>query len=565
VRKIHYQIILLSLAFFAVSLSTYSQKIFYGDKEFDIYSSNYRIVGKVKDNIIVWTTEKNFPSRMHLYIYDDEMRLINERKLNLLKPTRFFNTYFLNCKDSFQVIYQCNNNNHYLCKLISFDENGNVLHNTTIEKGKESLLSTIQNRNFYDVILSEDQKSFALAKSVVDSATNTLSISYRFFENNKDYSGTAVLPFNYSYTFLGNSMLINGELILRMTEFKNSFFNIGIFKIDLKNNTVVNSLRKLQSGYLINNTIVLSAYSNGYTICAVWQHQKSTGVFIWKLNNELADITADTVIEEDSGLHSLVTGLWVFNNNRLSNENKLGLFITSTDMDSVIHISNIDSIIPRLNNNDSENIYNYSAIESNLNYNPSLGGDIYSRPFNYVTTNQMPPEYYTRYFDNLHDFRNVNYPNTNNYLWGSNSMYNDHKPLVDLNNQNIYDQNKFWLSNKPEGAKLSFLGINEQNKVVDSLVFTGLIDSSVISNIEGAKIFTSVTGFNIIFPQLINDQQMLGHIKITPGNTYMYNQILLMQLKRTVLFNLGLQISNTAVVFPCIRENKMSFVKLVFN
>ena len=109
--------------FLLCATSGHAQKISYSEPRGIFDQTEFNIIGKVKDHIIVWEYFHRDYSTSKIIVYNNDLKLVNKVSVKLSR--QFTVVDFLNEKDSFDVIYQYVSGNKFFCKRMSFDENGN--------------------------------------------------------------------------------------------------------------------------------------------------------------------------------------------------------------------------------------------------------------------------------------------------------------------------------------------------------------------------------------------------------------------------------------------------------
>ncbi len=175
---------------------------------------------------------------------------------------------FINNRDSFQIIYQYFLNKTFICRRISFDENGNYLHSWLLDS--VSTNSSVQTDSyFYQFIASSDKNKFMLFKSSIDTELNVLNINYRFFNKHTETANTQTLPFYFKLSAISNIVLDNDNLTLAISTYKDSAYQLSVYKINLISDTSINSIRQILNGRLIDQSINISENYNRLLVSAM--------------------------------------------------------------------------------------------------------------------------------------------------------------------------------------------------------------------------------------------------------------------------------------------------------
>lgn len=520
--KINSQHLLFALFFlFRLSTNCVSQNISYSERDRAEYSS-YHIIGQVKNHIIVWryNNADNFQKSSEIIVYDLGMHILNKIKTKVLGD-RAGQKNFINNIDSFQVIFQSLVNTKVVYKQATYDENGNCLNVRTLNCSNDA--------KDYQFLSSSDGKSFALINTMGNDSLNFLKINYTFISSNANHSGFQIFPFNFKTSKIGNGLIDDNNLIFSTSENNDSSNQLTIFKLNLLTDSMINTIRPIQDGYLIGHTITINSLVNDYVVSARWAKtgEDNSGIFLWRLNKDLSDKTMDTVIEKNEDSSSIV-----FNTNNFS-------------VDTYQNPKQTKNVFVFLNNVATVKEGNFFSPQSASNYsqpqfNPSL------------TAPMANPS------DNSNGV-------IKGVLYGSFNKVSNFQPSGPNNNTKI----SYIKSGKMESekSKISILKLSTNNKILDKLTFDASIDKYVVSNITSAKVVTGANSFYILFNQPAGKNlETYGYIKANTANLqYTYNHIILMNLKYKLLLGQGVQINDNTLIVPCSQNEFISFAKIVFE
>ena len=151
--------ILFSFFFLVFFFPGHSQRIFYSDIERDDYRQmNFEIIGKVGGNINVY---KNFKNKNDISVYDNEMKLINKVRLEML-PDKISNVDFVVYQDSYHMVYQYQKKSVIYCATIRLNGEGKLMSDplvldTTHIEGNDEI-------KVYTLIYSEDKQKIMIFK-----------------------------------------------------------------------------------------------------------------------------------------------------------------------------------------------------------------------------------------------------------------------------------------------------------------------------------------------------------------------------------------------------------------
>ena len=142
-----------------LSLPGLAQRVFYSEIERDDYRQmNFEIIGKVGGNINVY---KNYRSKNDISIYDNEMKLKNKVRLDML-PDKISNVDFVVYPDYYHMVYQYQKKNVIYCATVKINGEGKLMTDPVV-------LDTthIQGNNeikVYTMIYSENKQKIMVFK-----------------------------------------------------------------------------------------------------------------------------------------------------------------------------------------------------------------------------------------------------------------------------------------------------------------------------------------------------------------------------------------------------------------
>ncbi len=506
-----------------------SQNISYSEKEHSGYA-NYHIIGQVKNHIIIWKYNSENPQTWSEIIVDDlDMHTLKRIKSEILEDGGLMQINFINNTDSFQVIFQNLVNKRIICKQATYDENGNCLNVRTLLNYKNDVGN-------YQLISSPDSKSFALVNTMGNDSLNFLKINYTFVSSTSNRSGSQFFPFNFKTSKIGSAVIDSNNLIFLNSENTDSSNQLYVFKVNLLTDSVINTIRSVEDGYLVGHTITINSLINDYVISARWTNtnENTNGIFLWKLNKDLSDQATDTVIEKNHDSSSVV-----FDINNFS-------------VDTYQSYRQTKNLFVFLNNTTFTPSGNYFLRQHHSSNSLNNSGNGLS-PFSPDLTAPMA---------NPSD-------NTNGIikgvLYGSFNKVSNFQPSGPNNNISISHIKSDKI--EPEKSKVSFLKLNTDNKILNKLTFDASIDKYVVSNITSAKVVTGENSFYILFNQVAGKKlETYGYIKANAANLqYTYDHIILVKLKYKLLLDQSVQINDNTLIVPSSQNDNIAFAKIVFN
>lgn len=497
--KFTFGLVTFSLFFLQAFVSS-AQQIHYSQPEAHAVTSEFNIIGLVKSHILIWVIPDGKLKNSEIVIYDKNMQGRKRVKTNILQYGQQYKLDFINRNDSFEVIYQYLHAGVYFCKRAVFNEEGSCVSVQQIDSFPAS--NPDINEYAYSIIKSADKKTFALLK-FISSSPGTLEIYYKYFGVTALYADSQRVPF-YVNTSAINGLLLNenGNLFLTLSKQEEKTYTLTMYKINLNNNTAINSLKQLNNSSLMDGSLNISEYRDNYTVCAGAVTNSATGIFLWQVNGNLEDIQQDTIITNSFIQDTVFKVLESFQMIAYPNKEQIHLFIRSI---------------------------NKSNKESLVYYNDHY----YPGPF--YNSNKFPQYYY----------------GMNDYL---------------TNNSNGFTGYRVPASKPgPAALRLFSIEIGKQKDIRTAQAFTGELDNETISLVNDAAIFRSVRGFNILFNQFRGNKKITGHITLSNDNQYSYQHLIVMNLKYHLLVNKTVQVDANNIIVPCVYKSKMVFARVVLN
>ena len=489
------------------------------------------IIGKVKDNIIVWRHSSLIRHKKNLstfFIYDESMKLLNKTSYDFIRPHETLSTNLINEGSSFAFVVQYFENGFNVCKLISFDANGNLLNNQLLER------SYSENENDeYVIKRSQGKETFALLKIVPSNIKGTIALQYHFVKNNMIvHSDKIVLPFDTLTSGLGQTFLDNDNLLIPIQDSVENGSRLSLFKINLNNNSSINVLRDLNNGELILNGFAINENDKRYIITSEWRNKETdinstNRVFVWQLNKDLSDASMDTVLTSVDSINSCLSNIHYYALNNIVNGNFSNIIIKAVTI-NVGSNGNSFSTSP---------IYDYSS--------PSSGGFYEGRVLSTSPQKDL---------------------NGNGYYAQSNVAHGETWGGSNGSSPSLY---KAYLNTQPDKlfsqvATLAVLNMDAQNHLQWSHCFNAseekfqlIVDHSMFINIQDT--------LKIIYPMISEKgAQSLSSIVINADGSYLIKPILSTDSKYRYLFDQSEQLDSNSILIPSVIKDKLAFAKLVF-
>jgi len=206
-----------NLLFFIIFFyfNTSAQNFFYSGPVANYPFAHFKIIGRVKNNIIVynyaWSNAFDM-RKSEILVYDDKMQLLKKVSFKSITP-KFSSVDFINEENSFSAILQYSEDGFFVCKLVSFDAGGNILDTQILERSADL------NDGDYEIVQSPKDKSFALLRVVQSDRSGTIAIRYHFIKNDLlNHSDKIILPFNQFYPWFDRAFLDDNNLIIPVND-----------------------------------------------------------------------------------------------------------------------------------------------------------------------------------------------------------------------------------------------------------------------------------------------------------------------------------------------------------
>ena len=276
------------------------------------YSTPSKIIGQVKDNIIVWYKGAENNKRSVILIYDNRFKLIKKVTTDILHSDIDPAASFYNSVDSFYVAYQYKKGNKWEYRLSGFDDNGELSSTYIID----SLSNSNTDESFsFDYCQSADKKVLCCTKAIINKRYNAIRFEFTSLSHGNLYRDNLFLAFDGAHEkFVDFSIDSNKNVTLLKTSDTDSGFNISVIKKEFYADYFLIAVKKLDAGNLRNGTSHLFNKSNSYTVYGVWENtsrdlikgnQKyKTGLYTWNIDGKLVDIPGDTILYDDSTIIS---------------------------------------------------------------------------------------------------------------------------------------------------------------------------------------------------------------------------------------------------------------------
>lgn len=296
---------LLMLCFIISSLVCESQRMIFSD-HFIYNSTPYKLIGRVNDNIIIWTIKNR--SSSEILVYNNDLHLIRSVSSGILKSEIDADPEYFSLTDSFAVAYQYKLGNMWQYRLTFFDDNGTQLSTIIVDSLNSDKAKTKDGNYFYKVLLSQDKKTMCYCKLSINTDNFIAKTNCTFLKNNRVSHEQFVLPFDFLHETIEGFLIDSNEnLVLLKTTTTDSSFTIKVVKKFFSNDYLLIASKKIDSGILINGSIHLADKPGNYIIYGVWQNklntaesekQNLTGFYKWTTDFNLDDKPGDTILNK---------------------------------------------------------------------------------------------------------------------------------------------------------------------------------------------------------------------------------------------------------------------------
>ncbi|MGN6616363.1 MAG: hypothetical protein ACTHJ5_04235 [Ilyomonas sp.] len=187
-----------------------AQKIVYSEPDRDdTKSTNFDIIGKMNDHILILKNNRNDYS---VSVLDNDMKLVDKVKLTFL-PERVINTEILSYKDFFYLFYQYQRRSIVYCMAAKINSEGKLAQDPVQLDTTE--INFLTNNKIYSFLFSEDKQKIAALKINSKNDKNYLVTTSIFDENlNPVAKNTVGVPMPERNDFLTEfSVDNNGDLV----------------------------------------------------------------------------------------------------------------------------------------------------------------------------------------------------------------------------------------------------------------------------------------------------------------------------------------------------------------
>ncbi len=498
-----------------------AQKFTYSAALNNLSNTESKIIGRVKDNIVVWMYNYSGDWRKansDILVYNNEMKLLHKTSFKPIAP-EISSIYFLNEENSFAAVLQYPVNESIIWNLMRFDAEGNIIDTQTIAHAKD-----------YELLKSGDDKSFALVRTVPAEMKNAVAIQYVFVKNDAiAHSGKFTLPFDTLSCAIGKAFLNDDKLIFPVIDSTRDNSKVTVYKLNLSNNSSINTIRKINIGYLNWANIDINESDKYYLLTSqLINHDSDVAgakIFIWQLNKDLTDKNTDTLLSYTDSMNNCLQNIYYYKLNNVTLKNN-----TSDVLITAEHIGNtpIQLFSPSYYGNDgiaSSGSSFYEGRVLSMTPQKSLNGNGY-----YALSNVSDgPTWYS----------------------GGSKPY-----------QHFTSSGQI-IKPRLQNAIFAVLNVDAQNNLKWSQCFnaSGVTDISYL--IKHSVFISTPDALHIIYAAPVdkNNRQSLTDIVLHADGSYTTHPIISMNLKYAYIIEDGIQLDENSVLFPCVIRGKRAFAK----
>jgi len=528
------------LFFFLISCKLKAQNFLYSKPVGNFLYTKFKLIGKVSNNIVAvkYDVGGYFDmKKTEVLIYDDKLQLLNKVSFKSITP-KISTIDFVNEGTTFAAIIQYFENgilsyNDYKSgilnyKMISFDENGNIL--------KTQILERVQNSNDdkYVIIQSAEKKGFALLKVTPSEINNTIAVKYLFISNDSlIHSDKIVIPFDTLTSTLNRGLLDGNNLLLSVTSSLNSDERISVYKIDLRNNASINTLRDVKNGYFEDGSVNIHSNDKHYIVTGNWMGNNTPNhsIYVWHLDKDLTDISSDSIFSTLNPIAACLQHIYYYN------------------VSNIILKNNTADVLISADRTDNKTLNLYS-----LGYS---GGGAY---FTGSGTASAGTGFYAGRVLSMMSQKELN---GNGYYAYSNvaggpAWYNNSSP-----------SQYYGSSGKKKVVKINFqrptfaiLNFDTQNNLKWCRCFNDSTNEDIESLLNEAVYINTASGMHLIYTKLATgNRQSLYDMCFDNNGNYTLKPIISMNIKYAYYPNLGIQLDENSLLMPCVKNGKTALAR----
>ncbi len=264
------------------------------------------VIGQVKNNIIVWCEQRKDFKKSAILVYDKQMHLIRKETTDVLHSDASPMQKFYCSGDSFYIAYQYRKGNDWEYRLAGFDSKGKLSSSYTLDRLQDG---DMNDQLFYNFCQSNDKKTLCCIKTILSPKYNALNFKFTFLSQGSLYHDSLFISFDKTHERMIDFLVDDHKNVsLLKTSNTDTGFILTVVKKDFSADHYLTASKKLALGDLKNGTPEFYHHQNEFTVSGVWENAAAyknanykTGVYSWKLDEELADKAgSDVILPSDS-------------------------------------------------------------------------------------------------------------------------------------------------------------------------------------------------------------------------------------------------------------------------
>lgn len=532
-------ILILALIF---SATINAQQVFYStpEKNPSDITDNY-IIGKVKNNIVVWKHLAT-SGKSELLIYNYDMKLQNRVPLKFFKKGELYNIDFINRQSVFDIIVQYYIGETFYCKIVRFNEKGETM-------GTPKIIDEVKIKNnarneVYGVIYSEDKQYIGLMRALVGVKKGCLQLNYLLVDKNLNIikQKESLINFDavnneFSSLYLDNTgSVVFAKSVLNKPSDKDNY--VVIYKIEKDNDTVLNIMHPTGNNFVEDLHLLLN--NNSYIVGGIYEANKTRiskpgtaaeeGVFTGVVNVDLSEKSEDNYypFKNIKGIDLSDINNATINIKSIINKKDSGFIITCR-ANNQYNAGNFFSVT----NNDNDHRFNFS--DQSFYRKPDLSN---AHPIYSSTLVPTLPVYQS--------------PTT-----GSGPYYN-FNPVAELKGN---------FNNSSESSNLFILSFTKENQPQwSSALSTPSAGNETFYSAGFDITANSKNALHFIYPEEISDSKsLLKQMIITSSGDAVLKPIISNNFHYLFKIHQGVQIDEHSIVFPCETKGWLSFARVEFD
>jgi len=329
-------------------------------------------------------------------------------------------------------------------------------------------------------------------------------------------------------------------------------YSLMLYKINLETGGVLNVIREISGGYLANNTISISEERKNYFVTAQWRSRiaedsaagsNETGLFFWKLNTDLSDASNDTVFTGASMSEQFFSKETYF---------KSSSIVLQDDAVYIISAPNYTASITNYNMDNTTNILPPTLPALNETYANPAGG--HTGPYSFYDGHIASVSFNIKTLNGVAILNNVD-PNDNK-LPSLSSLTGSYL------RGNTMTMNNFQFV-KTADLKLFVVKLDKNNAIAWTKSFDGASKEGLTSFVNLSKILTGNKILSLLYsvsPE--KEKQILEKVEFNPDGGINTEHVFSMHLEYNLIFQKGVILNSSTLLFPCAIKNKLAFAKL---